>query len=66
MAQSVQGGPEQDPAYVGELVVRGIQTEQFFILTDEVHSELIRRRAQDFNAFLEGRLNATLEDGQAN
>jgi len=62
MAQSVQGGPEEDPDHVGELVLRGIQAEQFFILTDEIHTELIRRRAQDLNAFVEGRLNATLDN----
>jgi hypothetical protein len=36
--------------------------EQFFILTDEVHTDLIHRRAQDLNAFVKGRLNATLDN----
>ena len=58
MAQSVQGGPEQDPAYVAELVVRAVEANQFFILTDPIHEALIRRRAHDLNGFIEERLNS--------
>ncbi len=57
MAQSVQGGPEQDPEHIGELVVRAVQADQFLILTDDIHMDLIRRRAHDLNAFIEERLS---------
>jgi hypothetical protein len=60
MAQSVQGGEEMQPERIGELVVAAVQADQFLILPDAFHAELIRRRAQDINGFLEGRL-ATLE-----
>ena len=62
MAQAVQGGPEQDPAFVAELVVRAVEANQFFILTDPVHEELIRRRAHDLNAFIAGRLAVAADD----
>jgi NAD(P)-dependent dehydrogenase (short-subunit alcohol dehydrogenase family) len=55
MAQSVQGGEEMQPEHVGELVVKAVQDEQFLILPDEFHADLVRRRAQDVNAFLESR-----------
>lgn len=55
MAQSVQGGEEMQPEHVGELVVQAVQDEQFLILPDEFHTDLVRRRAQDINAFLEAR-----------
>jgi NAD(P)-dependent dehydrogenase (short-subunit alcohol dehydrogenase family) len=55
MAQTVQGGEELQPEYVGELVARAVQDETFLILPDQVHAELIRRRAQDVNAFLASR-----------
>lgn len=63
MAQSVQGGPEQDPLFVGELVVRAIEADQFFILTDELHRALIRERAEDLNRFVERRLGAQSQGG---
>jgi len=63
MAQSVQGGPEQDPDEVGAMVVRAIEADQFLILTDDVHADVIRRRAYDVNAFVENRLRAALDDG---
>ncbi len=55
MAQSVQGGEEMQPEHVGELVVKAVQAEQYLILPDEFHVDLVRRRAQDVNAFLESR-----------
>jgi len=58
MAQAVQGGPEQDPEEIGEMVVRGVAADQFLILTDQVHSGLIRRRADDMNAYMESRFSA--------
>jgi NAD(P)-dependent dehydrogenase (short-subunit alcohol dehydrogenase family) len=59
MAQSVHGGQELQPEAVGELVLRAIQQEQFLILPDAFHADLVRRRAQDLNAFLAERLDAT-------
>lgn len=56
MAQTVQGGQEMDPLDLGELVVEAVRAERFLILPDTVHADLIRRRAQDINAFVESRL----------
>jgi NAD(P)-dependent dehydrogenase (short-subunit alcohol dehydrogenase family) len=64
MAQSVQGGPEQSPAYIGELVLRAVEADQFFILTDEMHRELIRLHAEDLNAFVERRFAAQSPRGE--
>jgi len=47
MAQSVQAGQELQPEHIGELVVQGVQAEQFLILPDASSIELIRRRAQN-------------------
>jgi NAD(P)-dependent dehydrogenase (short-subunit alcohol dehydrogenase family) len=58
MAQSVQGGREHDPAEVAALVVQAIQQRRFLILTDAVHAELLRRRGEDLDAFVEARLAA--------
>ncbi len=58
MAQSVQGGHEMQPEEIGELVVRAVQAEQFLVLPDPSSTELIRRRAQDVNAFLADRFKA--------
>ncbi len=58
MAQAVQGGPEEDPDEIGEMVVRAVVANQFLILTDQVHSNLIRRRADDMNAYIERRFSA--------
>jgi NAD(P)-dependent dehydrogenase (short-subunit alcohol dehydrogenase family) len=58
MAQSVQGGRELEPAEVAELVVQAIQTGRFLVLTDPAHAELVRRRAEDLNTFVESRLAA--------
>ena len=58
MAQSVQGGAELEPSDIGEAVVRAVQAEQFLILPDPASVELIRRRAQDVNAFLADRFAA--------
>jgi NAD(P)-dependent dehydrogenase (short-subunit alcohol dehydrogenase family) len=52
MAQSVQGGQEMQPEAIGELVVQAVLAEQFLILPDPSSSAVIRRRAQDVNAFL--------------
>jgi NAD(P)-dependent dehydrogenase (short-subunit alcohol dehydrogenase family) len=57
MAQTVQGGEELRPEDVGELVAQAVQDETFLILPDEIHAEMIRRRAADLNAFLRGRLD---------
>jgi NAD(P)-dependent dehydrogenase (short-subunit alcohol dehydrogenase family) len=56
MAQTIQGGDELEPAALGDLVVQAIREEQYLIQPDAFHTELIRRRAQDINAFVEGRL----------
>jgi NAD(P)-dependent dehydrogenase (short-subunit alcohol dehydrogenase family) len=55
MAQTIQGGEELQPEFVGELVVNAVQAGQFLILPDEFHADLVRRRAQDLNAFLDSR-----------
>jgi NAD(P)-dependent dehydrogenase (short-subunit alcohol dehydrogenase family) len=52
MAQAVQGGAEMQPDDVGRRVVAAVEQETFLILPDEVHGELIRRRAADVNAFM--------------
>jgi NAD(P)-dependent dehydrogenase (short-subunit alcohol dehydrogenase family) len=57
MAQALQGGDELEPEAVGELVVEAIRDEQFLIQPDAFHAELTRRRAQDINAFVKGRLS---------
>jgi NAD(P)-dependent dehydrogenase (short-subunit alcohol dehydrogenase family) len=58
MAQTVQGGTEVDPELIADLVLRGIEDEQFLILPDEVQAEVVRHRAQDLNAFMAARLRA--------
>ena len=58
MAQAVQGGEELQPADVGDLVVQAITADQFLILPDEFHANLVRRRSQDLNAFLKFRFEA--------
>jgi NAD(P)-dependent dehydrogenase (short-subunit alcohol dehydrogenase family) len=59
MAQTIQGGEELEPEYVGELVARAVQDELFLILPDgEIHAALVRRRAADLNAFLAARFAA--------
>lgn len=55
MAQTIQGGEELQPEFVGELVASAVEEETFLILPEEVHSELMRRRAADLNAFLRAR-----------
>jgi NAD(P)-dependent dehydrogenase (short-subunit alcohol dehydrogenase family) len=55
MAQTVQGGVQLRPEDVGDLVVQAVRGEQFFILPDEFHANLVRRRSQDLNAFLKSR-----------
>ncbi len=59
-AQAVQGGVEMQPEDVGEAVVRAIRAEQFLILPDPFHAELVRRRGQDINRFVAGRLGRGL------
>lgn len=56
MAQSVQGGRELQPEEVGELVADAVEAGQFLILPDAFHVDLVRRRAQDINAFVRARL----------
>jgi hypothetical protein len=58
MAQSVQGGQEMQPEYIGELVAQAIRDEQYLILPDEFHAELVRRRSHDLNGFVQGRLRS--------
>lgn len=58
MAQQVQGGRELEPEQVGELVADAIESGQFLILPDAFHAELIRRRAQDIDAFVRARLTS--------
>jgi len=58
MAQSVQGGAEMQPEHIGELVAQAVQAETFLILPDELHAELVRRRAADLNAFVQKRLDS--------
>lgn len=59
MAQAVQGGAEMQPDQVGELVLNAIRGDQFLILPDPIHADLVRTRAQDLNAFVAQRLSAT-------
>jgi NAD(P)-dependent dehydrogenase (short-subunit alcohol dehydrogenase family) len=56
MAQTVQGGQEMQPEDVGEMVAEAVVAEQFLILPDQVHADLVKRRALDLNAFVEARL----------
>jgi NAD(P)-dependent dehydrogenase (short-subunit alcohol dehydrogenase family) len=56
MAQSVQGGAELEAEYVGELVAGAVEEETFLIFPDEIHADLLRRRAADLNAFVKSRL----------
>jgi NAD(P)-dependent dehydrogenase (short-subunit alcohol dehydrogenase family) len=60
MAQTVQGSGELQPEEVADCVIQAIRNEQFLILPDAVHAELIRRRAQDLNAFLESRFDGMI------
>jgi len=60
MAQTIQGGQELQPEDVGELVARAVQDEVFLILPEQVHADLVRRRAADFNAFLNSRFTTEL------
>src|SRR5262249_11529408 len=59
MAQSVQGGEELEPEYLGELIANAVQDETFLVLPDAVHEELVRRRAADLNSFLRSRFDVT-------
>ena len=58
MAQTVQGGHELEPEYVGELVAQAVENETFLILPDQIHADLLRRRGRDLNAFVKSRLPA--------
>jgi NAD(P)-dependent dehydrogenase (short-subunit alcohol dehydrogenase family) len=62
MAQSVQGGLEMQPEEIGELVVQAVLADQFLILPDPASNELIRRRAEDVNAFLAGRFRRSRDE----
>ena len=55
MAQSVQGGAELEAEYVGEMVAGAVEEETFLIFPDEIHADLLRRRAADLNAFVKSR-----------
>lgn len=56
VAATLQGTPEMDPADIGGLVVDAVRRDRFLILTHEIHQQLIARRAQNLDAFLEERL----------
>jgi NAD(P)-dependent dehydrogenase (short-subunit alcohol dehydrogenase family) len=56
MAQFVQGGEELEPEQVGELVAAAVEDETYLILPDAIHTDLLRRRAADMNAFMKSRL----------
>ncbi len=58
MAQAVQGGEELQPEHVGALVVEAVRAEQFLILPDAFHANLVRQRSQDLNEFLKFRFAA--------
>jgi NAD(P)-dependent dehydrogenase (short-subunit alcohol dehydrogenase family) len=58
IAQAVQGGEELQPEDVGALVVEAVLAERFLILPDEFHANLVRRRAQDINEFVNFRFAA--------
>jgi NAD(P)-dependent dehydrogenase (short-subunit alcohol dehydrogenase family) len=55
MAQSVQGGAELEAEHVGEMVAGAVEEETFLIFPDEIHADLLRRRAADLNAFVKSR-----------
>jgi NAD(P)-dependent dehydrogenase (short-subunit alcohol dehydrogenase family) len=68
MAQTVQGGQEMQPDDIGELVVRAVRAEQFLILPEQVHADLLVERARDINAFVEkrlGRVDAVVDPPRA-
>ena len=48
------------PDQIGEIVVEAVQQERFFVLPDHHQQSIIVQRAQDMNAFLEGRLKGQL------
>jgi NAD(P)-dependent dehydrogenase (short-subunit alcohol dehydrogenase family) len=58
VAQTIQGGQELQPEDVGELVADAVRDEIFLVLPDQVHADLVRRRAADLNAFLKARLES--------
>ena len=58
MAQALQGGVEMQPAEIGEYVLQAIRDDQYLILPDPFHANLVRRRGQDINAFVVQRLSA--------
>jgi NAD(P)-dependent dehydrogenase (short-subunit alcohol dehydrogenase family) len=60
MAAAVQGNRLMSPAEVAAAVVEAVQAERFFVLPDPYHGELMARRAQDVNAFVEARLAGAL------
>ena len=56
MAQTVQGGVEMQPEEIGEHVLTAIREDQYLILPDPFHADLVRRRGQDIGAFVAERL----------
>ena len=54
--QSVFHSVLMTPDQIGEIVVDAVRHNRFFILPDRQQQSIILRRAQDMNAFLEGRL----------
>jgi NAD(P)-dependent dehydrogenase (short-subunit alcohol dehydrogenase family) len=63
MAQTIQGGRELQPEDVGEMVADAVQDEIFLVLPEEVHADLVRRRAADLNAFLNARFAGGTSSG---
>jgi NAD(P)-dependent dehydrogenase (short-subunit alcohol dehydrogenase family) len=59
MAQTVQGGAEVHPEWIGERVADAVQDETFLVLQDEFHTQLVRRRAADLNSFMASRWPAS-------
>lgn len=58
MAQNIQGGVEMEPREIGEYVLNAIREDQYLILPDPFHADLVRRRGQDIDAFVAERLRA--------
>jgi NAD(P)-dependent dehydrogenase (short-subunit alcohol dehydrogenase family) len=58
MAQTIQGGVEMQPEEIGEYVLHAIREDQYLVLPDPFHANLVWRRGQDIDAFVAERLRA--------
>jgi NAD(P)-dependent dehydrogenase (short-subunit alcohol dehydrogenase family) len=65
VAAALQGNTLMTPDQIGEIVVEAVRQERFFILADPYHQEIIARRAQDLNAFIEARLAGRTAGGES-